>query len=275
LGRDTLRPMSMPIGVIGAGNMGSAMVRGWLRLGSGSPAILVFDKVPGAVDKLVGSSAVCVASSLTQLVSETDLIFVVVKPQDASGVLGRLGSLLGQEQTVVSCMAGLSLSWLRAQLGNGPRLIRIMPNLGVELGVGAIAVALEPGMGEAEVEGCLSAIAQIGSAEIVSEELMDVATAISGTGPGILALALEAMEDGAVRAGMPRVVGRRLLRETVLGAARLLTERGQSLQSFSLELASQDPFGAPGIRILEDREIRRAFQSAVEAAVQQSRLLSR
>ena len=90
------------------------------------------------------------------------------------------------EQTVVSAMAGLTLEWLRDALGPGPALFRVMPNLAVEMGAGAVAVAVEPGVAPAALEQVLGLFRLLGLVEVIPEELFDVVTAVSGLQSGLL-----------------------------------------------------------------------------------------
>ncbi len=139
------------VGVVGTGNMGAALVRGWLRAeedgcSEGPGRLLVWDKIEAASRRLLVDGYVGLASSLPELAAETDVILVVVKPKDAAEVLTTLAGILRPDQAVVSSMSGLALERIRGLLGPGPALFRIMPNLGVELGAGAIAFAAEPDM---------------------------------------------------------------------------------------------------------------------------------
>jgi pyrroline-5-carboxylate reductase len=276
------------IGVIGTGNMGSALVKGWLRSPEPGVRLLVWDKIESLARQLVTVGPIACAGSLKELVAAVDIVLVVVKPKNAPEVLGAIAPLLRKDQTVVSSMAGVTMEWMRTVLGQECRLFRIMPNLGVELGVGAIAVASEPSACAAELEAVTDLFRGLGIVEAVAESLLDAVTAVSGSGPAFLALVLESLEDGAVAAGLPRATARRLVRQAAVATARLLPLHSDSPAELRARIAS--PGGAErtdtaaasgdlpgmdqaGLDVLEDRGVRSAFQQAVEAAVERSRQL--
>jgi pyrroline-5-carboxylate reductase len=275
----------MKVGVIGAGNMGSALIKGWLRTPATAPAeaagytgvasseidLLVWDKVDAAVQRLLPLGPVSMAGSLEDLVAKSDVVLVVVKPKDAEEVLGAIARATGAGQIVVSAMAGLRLQWLRGILGAGPALFRIMPNLGVELGAGAVALASEPDVPPATVETVLALLRPLGLVEAVPEDLFDVVTAVSGSSPAFLAIAIEGLEDGAVAAGLSRQMARKVVRQAALATARLLPEYSHSPAELRENLALDSESDQAAMRLLEGRGVRLAFQRAVEAAMERSR----
>jgi pyrroline-5-carboxylate reductase len=111
----------------------------------------------------------------------------------------------------------------------------------------------------------------LGLAVVVPESMMDAVTAVSGTGPALLAIALEGLEDGGVAAGLPRSLARAFARRAMLGTARMLVAGNQPAAELRQRLA---PAGDPlhdGLDVLEERGVRLAFQEAVEAASQRAR----
>jgi pyrroline-5-carboxylate reductase len=246
------------VGVVGTGNMGAALVRGWLRAAPEGHSWVVWDKIEAAAQRLLGDERVSMAASIEDLVARADTILVVVKPKDA-------------EEPLVSSMAGVTLGSLRVLTGPRPSLFRIMPNLGVELTVGVIAVAGEQGTDQAVVDGLLALLDPLGLAQVLPEEMIDVATAVGGSGPGFLALAIEALEDGAVAAGLTRPLARSLVRRAAFDATVLLGEHSDSPGELKEHLATTGQLFTPGMGTLESRGVRSAFQQAVEAAVERSR----
>jgi pyrroline-5-carboxylate reductase len=274
--------MTTVVGVIGVGNMGSALVKGWLRAG-GDTSLVIWDKFESAVDRLLAEGrasaeqaapagpALTAVSSLEELAAAADIILVVVKPKDASEVLASLGRAARPDQTVVSAMAGLTLEWLREALGPGPALFRIMPNLAVELDAGAVAVAAEPGVAPAAQARVLELFRLLGLVEVISEELFDVVTAVSGSSPAFLALAVEGLEDGAVMVGMSRAEARRVVRQAALQTAGQLAEHSDSPAELRQHLVSSGQVAPETIEFLEQKKLRLAFREAVAAAMERSR----
>ncbi len=254
------------VGVVGTGNMGAALVRGWLRSSPVEPTFVVWDKAEAAARRLVVEDRVRMASSLADLASSSELILVVVKPKDAPELLETMRPLLTEAHTVVSSMAGVTLDSMRALVGPGPTLFRIMPNLGVELNVGVVAAAAETGADQTAITSILELLAPLGLADLLPEDLIDVATAVGGSGPGFLALAIEALEDGAVAAGITRPQARSLVRQAANEAAAGLREHSDSAAALQRHLAATGQLFPPGIGTLEQHGTRSAFQQAVSAA---------
>jgi pyrroline-5-carboxylate reductase len=276
------------VGVVGTGNMGSALVKGWLRAedpacggGSGPDAqgpgidLLVWDKVEACVRSLPDSDRICAAVSLEDVATRAGVVLIVVKPKDAPEVLGAVAGRMGESQAVVSAMAGVPLASIRALLGPGPALFRIMPNLGVELGVGAVALVAEPGVSPADLQAVTRLLEPLGQVEQVSEDLMDVVTAVSGSGPAFIALAMEGLEDGAVAAGLSRQAARALVREAALATAAGGGQSGGEQSTAGGRSGGEQAGGGEwiGIGVLEEREVRAAFRQAVEAALERSQKL--
>jgi len=253
------------VGVIGTGNMGSALVKGWLRCERAGVRLIVWDKIQDAAQRLVTPGRVSLAGSLDDLAARTDAVLVVVKPKDAPEVLGAIAPRLRDKQILISSMAGVALEQIRAKVGPGPCLFRVMPNLGVELGVGAVAIAPEQGVPTAEVEAVSELFVCLGVVRCVPESMLDAVTAVAGSGPAFLALAVEGLEDGAVAAGLPRATARRVVRLSALATARLLELHSDSPAELRTRLTAA-PGDRRGMEILELRTVRKAFRQATEAA---------
>lgn len=268
------------IGVIGVGNLGTALVAGWLRprVGDGAGVartMTIFDKDAVRCGSLVAGygERVRVAASVEQLVEGVDVVVVSVKPQDLDEVVGRVGRAARSAQTIVSTAAGVGLTRLRDALGAGPDLYRIMPNLAVVTGEGVIALAPDEGTPAERSTGVKSLFLGLGAVEVLPEHLFDVITAVAGSGPGFLALVLEGLEDGAVQGGLPRVVARKFVRQMARGTAGLLLNDQDSAAALKDRVSSPGGTTIAGLAVLEDRGVRGALLRAVEAATERGRQL--
>jgi pyrroline-5-carboxylate reductase len=259
------------VGVIGTGNMGSALVKGWARaLGPGA-RILVWDKVPAAVDRVAGCAGVAPATSLEQLAAETQFIIVVVKPKDGDDLLASLAAVLREDHSVISSMAGVEIERIRRAAGPKPRVFRVMPNLGVEVGAGMVAVSGEQGVDPQALQRVAGLFDALGMALVVPESMLDTVTAVSGTGPALLAMAVEALEDGGVAAGLPRATARMFARRAMLGAAQALTQGTASAGDLGAAIVPEGDALRAGVEVMEQRHVRRAYDEAVVAASERAR----
>jgi pyrroline-5-carboxylate reductase len=248
--------------------MGSAIVRGWLKAGVGG--MQAYDQDPSRTRILaeaVGPELQVVAA-LDEITAAE--IVVSVKPQDMERVLKELAPGLDAGHLVVSTAAGVSLSRLRERLGQGPALARIMPNLAVGIGEGVIAVAMEDSTHTAE-DRVLDLVTPLGHVELLPESLFNAVTALTASGPGLLALVLEGLEDGGVRVGLPRQVARTFTQKMALGTLRLLLEEDTTPTALKERVASAGGTTIAGLGVLEDRGVRGALLRAVEAAADRGR----
>jgi len=264
------------IGVIGTGSMGTALVRGLL---AGTPArtvFQVFDREPEQARALAAldGSRITHVSELAELVTGSDPVIISVKPQDMDSLLRSISGYLRPGKVVVSTAAGVTLARLRNGVGASAKLYRIMPNLAVAIGEGVVALAPEDvSDGGAAVKGLRSLLSCLGSVEVLPEEYFDAVTAVAASGPAFLALVLEALEDGAVRSGLPRGVSRVFVRQMALGTADLLMDVPGSSAELKDRVSSPGGTAIAGLAVLEDRGVRGALLRAVEAATERSKQL--
>jgi len=172
---------------------------------------------------------------------------------------------------VLSIAAGVTTGALEAAAGPVP-VVRAMPNTPALVGEGASAVAAGVHAGPDDLAWAERLLGTVGTVVRVPEEQMDAVTALSGSGPAYLFLVAEALVDAAVRAGLPADTADALIRQTILGSARLLAEGADPAD---LRAAVTSPGGttAAAVRVLEDLDLRGAFSAAVAAAAERSREL--
>ena len=265
--------MGSTVGVVGAGNMGTALVRGWLRSPDPELSLLVYDVAEDRARDLACVECISVASSVEDLGRRSRFIVVVVKPKDTAAVLAALRPVLEADKVLISSAAGVTLEAMRTAAGPKPNLFRVMPNLGVELGEGVLAISPEPGTAAEVVDSVQALFECLGVVEVLSEEMLDAGTAVSGFSIGFLALVLAAMEDGAVRVGMPRGTARTFVRKTALATALLLQRYPGSAADIKDQVASPGGTTIAGLAVLEDGGVRGAFVRSIEAATERGRSL--
>jgi pyrroline-5-carboxylate reductase len=261
-------PGDMVIGIIGTGNLGSALVKGWARAEDPPAGLILYDKDHARVAALRAAHAplVEIADSLEEIAGRARVLVVAVKPQDIGGVLEELTILSGPGHTVVSTAAGAKLERLRCALGKGPALYRIMPNLAVALGKGVVALIPEEGSPPEEVELMKGLFQGLGTVESMPEALVDAATTVLAAAPAFLALVMEGLEEGAVRVGISRPMARRMLLQMFAGTASLLENGDMTFAELRERVSSPAGTTMAGLAVLEDRGTRGALLRAVEAS---------
>jgi pyrroline-5-carboxylate reductase len=246
----------MRVGLIGAGNMASALARGW-----GEP-VLCTDALPGKADALVAELGGEVAASNAALAAAADVVFLCHKPDQLEAVAAQVE---GNEEgsVVVSILAAVPLDALRAAYPSAKAVVRLMPNVAVEIGRGVICLAAESD-DDSAVRALLERVATVVT---VPERLIEVATAIQGVGPAYVSLFVEAQVDAAVRLGMPPQMAVELATATTEGSAALLAAREFDTLGVRRSVTSPGGVTARGLAALEEGGLRAAFQAAAEAAV--------
>jgi pyrroline-5-carboxylate reductase len=263
------------IGLIGAGQMATALARGMVARGVVEPSRLAAsDPAEPARRAFAAATGAAAFAGNAELVAGRDVLVLAVKPQAMSGVLAELRELAGTGQLVVSVAAGLTLERLRAGLGPGPRLARVMPNTPALLGAGASAYCFEGDPrpeDETLVRTCVEAV---GLGLRVAEAQMDAVTGLSGSGPAYVYQVIEALADGGVRVGLTRGAALALAAQTVLGAARMVLETGEHPAVLKDRVASPGGTTIAGLHALERGGLRAALMDAVEASARRSSELS-
>jgi pyrroline-5-carboxylate reductase len=258
-------------GFIGAGKMATALAKGMLRAGiAPADSICASDPLPSARALLEADTGLTVLESNLDVVRRSDIIVLAVKPQSMTAVLAQLRPAVSAEHLVVSIAAGITIAAIRAGLGAGARVVRVMPNTPALVCEGASAYALGPGVRAEDDAVVLSLLGSVGQTVKVAEPLLDAVTGLSGSGPAFVFLIIEALSDGGVRAGLPRDVATLLAVQTVLGAATMVRETGQHPSVLRDQVTSPGGTTIAGLHALERAGVRGALIDAVEAATRRS-----
>ena len=264
------------LGFIGAGNMGEAMIRGILKAKLVPPReVVVLDVRPERGRELSRRFSVSVAKAMADLFKKCDTIVFAVKPQSVGDVLHQVPPGAARGKLFVSIAAGIPTRTFLSALGGGARVVRAMPNTPAQVGMGSTGIYFARGVAREQkgwVRKIFSSFGEV--AEFPREELLDVVTALSGSGPAYAFLFIEALAEGAVRAGMGRGEAIRLAAATVEGAGRMVRETGRHPAELKDMVISPGGTTAAGIAALETGAFRGTVLSAVFAAWQRSRELS-
>jgi pyrroline-5-carboxylate reductase len=261
--------MTVPkLQVVGGGKMGEALVAGLIDAGWATVAELqVVEKLVTRGDEL---RARFPGARVVSEPAAAEGHVLAVKPGDIEVACAALAAV-GEQSPVLSIAAGVPIERLEAGLAPGTPVVRAMPNTAALVGAGAAAVAAGPAAGAAEISWAESILASVGTVVRVDESLLDAVTGLSGSGPAYVFLVVEALVDAGVLAGLPRPVSAALAHQTVLGAAKLIVETGQSPEALRAAVTSPGGTTAAGLRELERAGVRSALLDAVMAATDRSR----
>jgi pyrroline-5-carboxylate reductase len=267
---------SKRVGFLGAGNMGEAMIKGLTQAGLvPAAAIGATDARADRLDQMTRQYGIRAFANNPALVAESDVIILAVKPQIMSAVLREIAAAVDGTKLIISLAAGVATRTLREHLAKPARLIRVMPNTPALVLEGATAIARAEGLEEGDLEIAQALFGAVGRVVVLDEDHLDAVTGLSGSGPGYIAIVIEALADGGVKMGLDRATAMTLATQTVLGSARLILETGMHPGQLKDMVASPGGTTIAGIAALEDGGIRRTIISAVERATLRSRELGR
>ncbi|MCE2797189.1 MAG: pyrroline-5-carboxylate reductase [Planctomyces sp.] len=260
---------------IGTGQMAAALASGFVRTLLRPSQISGYDPAEPArrqFQQTTGADCV-VTEHLADAVSEATVVILAVKPQVMPEVLRNLAPLLTNSPLVISVAAGITLARMSAALPAGTRLIRVMPNTPALIGRGASAAAAGDTCTPEDVQVAQTLLSTVGLIQWVGEPLLDAVTGLSGSGPAYAFQIIEALSDGGVKMGLPRVVATRLAAQTLLGAAEMVLTLNQHPAALKDAVASPGGTTIAGLHALEQGGLRAALMNAVEAAALRSKQL--
>lgn len=264
---------SMTIGFIGAGRMAQAMSRGFISKGVVKPhKIMASDTVPQMLD-CIKEQGVRISRSNLEIVENSDLIIIAVKPHVVSPILQEVSSKVTREKLFLSIAAGVTLETLEKNLPSQTRVIRAMPNTPALVQTGATVIATGSSVLQGDRELIQGLFRTIGICEVGTEEQLDAVTGLSGSGPAYGFLAIESLADGGVKMGLPRDLAQKLAAQTLLGAAKMVLESGKHPGQLKDEVCSPGGTTIAAIHKLEETGFRSSLITAVETATNRAKEL--
>ena len=264
----------MKLGVIGAGNMGGAIIYGYVNSMKSVKAdnqVIVNGHHPEKLEKMVEELGITVVSKISALAEECDVVLVAVKPADVNTVLSEVNETIKPETVLVSIAAGRSIEHLKEACPKAEKIVRAMPNTPALVGEGITALCRGGNANDKDLENVAGIFSCIGRVTEVDEKMMDAVTGLSGSGPAYVYMFLEALADGAVVCGMPRSQAYEYAAQTVLGAAKMLLDTGKHPGQLKDEVCSPGGPTIAAVRELEAGAFRSTVMEAVIAACEKSK----
>lgn len=264
------------VAIIGAGNIGRALIGGLFRGQDLDPSqIRVTRRSPVLLEEMERQfPGIHTGTDNVEAVRGASIVVLAVKPQGAHEVISSIRDHLRDDTLFVSVLAGLTTEALLQQLGRPMPIVRTMPNTPMLVDEGATAIAA----GQFATTHHLNVVRQmfeaVGKVEVVPEYLMDAVTGLSGSGPAYVYMFVEALTDAGVKQGIPRPTALRLAAQTVYGAAKLVLETGKHPTILRDEVTTPGGTAIAAVAELESHGLRTMLINAVATATQRSKELS-
>lgn len=264
------------IGVIGAGKIGAAIVRGVIGAGlMPKDQVMASDVSDDLRQTIAQEVGIKVTADNGKLCDFADIVILAVKPQIVDSVAKEIANKLGKTKLLVSVAAGVPVSRIEANLPQGARVVRVMPNICCVARAGAAGYCGGAGATAGDLENVGLILSSFGIALPVEEKYLDAVTGLSGSGPAYVFLFIEALTDGGVQVGLSREAALRLALQTVYGAAKMALESKSHLGQLKDEVTSPGGTTIAGLYALEKGGLRGTVMEAVLQATRRSQELGK
>ena len=258
--------MNYKIGFIGCGNMASAIIQGITKKTDiKNTDIIVSDASEAAIAKAADDLGVNATRSNTRVVSESEVLFLSIKPQFYETVLNEIKDIISPDQLIVTIAPGKTISWVESILGSNIKLVRTMPNTPALVGEGVTGVCKNANVTDDDFTYVMSLLSSFGMAEAIPESLMDVCVSVSGSSPAYVFMFIEAMADAAVADGMPRDKAYKFAAQAVLGSAKMVLETGKHPGELKDMVCSPGGTTIEAVRVLEEKGFRSSVIEAMKS----------
>lgn len=265
------------VGLIGAGNMGSAILRGMLDANYVKPAQLtVCDASRRRMEELAKEiPGITYCDSVVDLVEQSDMIILAVKPQYLQGVIDDIRDVL-YGKAVISIAAGWTVEMLQDALADiGATVLRVMPNTPAMVGEGMTALCDNTSFSKEDFAFAKGIFDAVGRTVVLPENLFDGVIAISGSSPAYVFMMIEAMADAGVKEGLPRTCAYEMAAQALLGSALMVLSSGSHPASLKDAVCSPGGTTIEAVEELERKGFRAAIMDAMGACAEKSRQMSR
>ena len=260
---------------VGTGVMGESMIAGLLARALIAPdRIVASHPRAGQRAAIAQRLGVTVVESNREAITGADVVFLTVKPQVLPSVLDQLHGKLEPRQIAVSVVAGATIATLRRGLGHDA-IGRVMPNTPAQIGQGMLVWTATDDVGPADRERLHLILSALGESLRVDEEkYVDMATALSGTGPTYVFLMMEALIDAGVHMGFPRRIAEQIVLQTVSGSVEFARSSGKHMAELRNMVTSPGGTSAEAVYQMEKGGLRTVYSRAVYAAYQRTLALA-
>lgn len=266
--------MTVQIAIIGAGVMGETLLAALLQSGRPVDEVVISEKREDQAARLRAKYGVAVLDNV-DAARQARTILIVVKPQDMAAVLAEIGPVVSLGSTVMSLAAGIHILTIEDALGEGVAVIRVMPNTPALVGEGMFGISPGKACSDEQLAVAKDLLGTSGKVAVVPENLQDAVTGLSGSGPAYVFYLAESMIAGGVAAGLPEGTARDLTIQTIVGAARMLSESDASPAVLRERVTSPNGTTAAALSVLDAREVKATFELAIVAASDRSAELSK
>lgn len=257
------------VAIVGAGVMGEAMIHALSRIGVANSNITLKEKREERVTELISKYGV-----IDGPIKGSEVVILAVKPQDLEKTLSEIAPELSAGTLLISLLAGVKSSRIEELVGPKARVVRVMPNTPLLMGVGMSAISAGASATKEDVTWTELLLSKSGATLVVEESLMDAVTATSGSGPAYFFGFVEAMIGAATRLGLAESDAKKLVANTLLGAAKMVSESEKDAKTLRENVTSPNGTTAAALAVFDSNKWQEIVYEAMKAARDRSQELS-
>jgi len=268
--------MSKKIAIIGMGKMGEAIAQGLMQSPLSSQYEIVgTTKSEESADEVRSRLKITCGTDNTSAIKNADFIFLAVKPHQVEKILSENNVLFKKEQLIISICAAITTEQLSAWSGGKASIIRTMPNTPCLIKSGVTAICKGPRCSAEQLQTVEKIFGELGEVTVLEENLFDGVTGLSGCGPAYVYLMIEALSEAGVKVGISRKQATLLAAQTMMGAAKMVLERGEHPAALKDEVTTPAGCTVDGLMALEEGRLRVTLIKAVLAATSRSKKMGK
>ena len=262
------------VALLGAGNMGRAIVLGMLASGKYDAKNIVAADRSQACRDILSEKGVAVFELSADATNGADIVILATKPNGLETLASEMKDSIKCGAVLVSICAGKTISSLEALFGEDKKIVRVMPNTPAMVGVGMSALCVNKNVSKDELDEIVAIFSSFGYAEVVEEELMHTVTGISGSGPAYAFMFIDCLAKAAVQHGMTKEQAKKFAAQTVLGAAKMVLESDVSPEQLKINVCSPGGTTIEAVKVFDECDLEGIVKNAVTACINKSKWMS-
>lgn len=267
--------MKYKIGFIGAGHMAGALISGFIGSGAYSKNdILIYDADSEKIENY-RNSGFYTASAETEVVLNSTFVFLAVRPADILTVLNKIAPVITVGNVIVSVAAGISIKFIKNLTRPECKVIRIMPNTAVSVGLGATALSYDMPVTYTELTAARAMLETVGIVEILPEDRMNEVISLNSSSPVYVYMLARAMTEGAKNQGIDEEAASRLAVQTILGAAKMLENSDEDISKMISDICTPNGTTVKAVDYLEKRGFEQAIADAMLTCTKRANLIEK
>lgn len=264
----------MKIGFIGGGNMGTALMSGFISSGKvKAEDIFVYDSFEPKLDELKNNLGIIPKNNAQELEEASDVVILAVKPNVMPFILEELKS--NKDKLYISIAAGITLDTLSNALGADKKIVRVMPNTPALVSCGMSVISPNNNISPDENLIIENLFNGVGETVFLGENYMNAAIALHSSSPAYIYMLIDAMADSGVKYGIPKAAALKLAAKSVEGSAKMVLENNEHPMQLKDNVCSPGGTTIAAVCELENNGFRSSVQKAIDACVNKAESMSK